>query len=94
MRKKYRSAIYTFNDEQVQFVEKVIGDFQVESAQKIIIEVLPFRSFKLNKKDQLNYLYSRPDSPFCKTYIHPKLSLLMKNYSKNLNRERLRQIGY
>ena len=93
MRKKYRSAIYTFNTEKMLQASGILEDFQ-QANKHIITKVLPFKSFRLNKEDQLNYLYSQPDRPFCATYIHPKLHMLMKKYRKNLDSHKLQQIGY
>ena len=93
MRNKYRSAIYTFIESQTFQASKILEDFQ-QANKHIITKVLPFKSFQLNKEDQLNYLYSQPDRPFCTTYIHPKLHMLMKNHSKNLDSHKLQQIGY
>lgn len=93
MREKYRSAIYTFSNKQDTEVHKLVGEFQSLSNNRVITKVLPFRSFKSNQEDYLNYLYSKPESPFCKTYIHPKLSILMKGYSSFINQDRVRQIG-
>ncbi len=92
MRHKYRSAVYTFSQEQKSEVKEAITKIQLDFEEKIITLVLPYGAFKLNQEDQLNYLYSRPESTFCQTYIHPKLKLLMAHFSKQVNYDKIDQI--
>jgi len=70
MRAKYRSAIYTFTNNQNNEARQILHDFQRKNPRKIITKILPFRSFKMNQESYLSYFYTRPGSPFCKTYIH------------------------
>ena len=93
MRGKYRSAIYTFTPEQALESKEILTELQLDSSEKIITNVLAFHSFKCNKEDQLNYFYNRPDSPFCTSYIHPKLALLMQKHRKHLNIDKLIEAG-
>ncbi len=51
MRKKYRSAIYTYNDAQNQEACKVLDSLQSDFDKPIITQVLPFYSFKANKDE-------------------------------------------
>jgi peptide-methionine (S)-S-oxide reductase len=91
-REKYRSSVYTFSENQKKESEAVIQQLQAHFEEEIITKVLTFNEFKLNKEDQLNYLYSRKDNQFCTRYIHPKLSLLMSRFSDKVNKDKLQQI--
>ncbi|MBU2940563.1 peptide-methionine (S)-S-oxide reductase [Lacinutrix sp. C3R15] len=85
MREKYRSAIYTFSKIQQEKVLGLIADFQTAFNHKIITQVLPFSAFKASREAIQNYYIKNPEKPFCKKYIHPKLTLLSKKYAKHIN---------
>ncbi|GAA5031571.1 peptide methionine sulfoxide reductase MsrA [Marivirga lumbricoides] len=80
MRNKYRSAVYTFSEEQRKKVTTDLTQLQNDFVNPIITEAIPFRNFKLNKQTFLNYYYKNPEKPFCQTYITPKLRILMNKY--------------
>ncbi len=80
MRKKYRSAIYTFSDQQTIEAEEILTVLQLQYAAPLITKVLPFLSFKLNKETYQEYYLKNPEKPFCQRYIEPKLSLLKKEF--------------
>ena len=81
MRKKYRSAIYVFDEAQKIESQAVIKELQMEFEDKILTDVLDFAEFKLNIKEQQDYYHKNQDLPFCRTYIEPKLRSLMERYS-------------
>lgn len=81
MREKYRSAIYYFSKEQENKAITILNDLQKEFDNKIITKVLPFRSFEMNKEEQLNYYLKNPEKPFCKNIINPKLKKIMRLFS-------------
>lgn len=76
MRDKYRSAVYTFNEEQISIVEQVLVNLQTEYDQPIVTQVLNFVSFKENKEEYQNYYLKNPEKAFCVRYIEPKLRML------------------
>lgn len=80
MRGKYRSAIYVFDKDQFEAASSSLAKHQINWEQPIITKVLEFADFKLNTEDYLNYYQSRPDAPFCKTYIAPKLEKIIQRY--------------
>jgi peptide-methionine (S)-S-oxide reductase len=49
MRKKYRSAIYTYSDGQAKQCHEILRQLQNNFELKIITQVLPFVEFKANK---------------------------------------------
>lgn len=84
MREKYRSAIYYFSKEQENKAITILNDLQKEFDNKIITKVLPFRSFEMNKEEQLNYYLKNPEKPFCKNIINPKLKKIMRLFSDTI----------
>lgn len=84
MREKYRSAIYYFSKEQENKAITILNDLQKEFDNKIITKVLPFRSFEMNKEEQLNYYLKNPEKPFCKKIINPKLKKIMRLFSDTI----------
>ena len=89
MRVKYRSAIYTFSEEQKIKVNYILTALNAQYEDKLVTLVLSFCEFKASLEAFTNYYYSNPEKPFCKTFINPKLKMLLKNYSANINHERL-----
>lgn len=82
MRAKYRSAVYTFSDHQVDIVNNAISTLQIEYDEPILTQVLPFVIFKENEEVYLNYYNKNTGNQFCETYINPKLKRLSEKFSK------------
>ena len=80
MREKYRSAVYYFSQKEENRAIDIINKLQVNFDEQIITQVLPFTSFKASLEEHQNYYYNNPEKPFCKTYIHPKLQLLLERF--------------
>ncbi|MCF2447110.1 peptide-methionine (S)-S-oxide reductase [Dyadobacter sp. CY345] len=89
MRSKYRSAIYTFTDQQAQLAKVLLDEMQSEFDDKIITQIIPFKEFKLNQETYLNYYYNNPDKPFCKNIVNPKLRLLLKQFFSEVDQTKL-----
>lgn len=89
MRSKYRSAIYYFGNGQKETCSGLLTNWQANQKEKVITKVLPFRTFKANKPEFVDYLYSRKDNQFCTNYIHPKLNKLLQSHSNNLDHEKM-----
>ena len=89
MRKKYRSAIYTFSENQHDETIQILNGFQAQFDHKLITQVLPFHSFEPSQTDFTNYYYSNPKKPFCKTFINPKLKMLKRKFAQKVNTEKL-----
>ena len=85
MRKKYRSAIYSFSDIQNKETTALLDDFQNQFNKKIITQVYPFSAFKASEEAFQNYYLKNPAKPFCKQFINPKLKLLVNKFSRHLN---------
>ena len=89
MRSKYRSAVYTFHDDQEVPAKQAIEILQKEFSETIITKVIPFKTFQLNDQQYLDYYYKNPEKPFCKTFIDPKLTMLMNQFSSHVDVEKL-----
>lgn len=87
MRGKYRSAIYTYDDEQAIECQKSIITLQEEFEKPIITKVLRFNSFRLNEERYLNYYYKNPAKPFCKNVVNKKLKELLTKFGKHISAE-------
>lgn len=85
MRSKYRSAVYTFNEEQAKEGEQAIKDLWADFEQPIITKVLPFQSFKVNEEHYLDYYYKDPSKPFCQNIVNPKLKELLNRFRNQID---------
>jgi len=89
MRFKYRSAIYAFSEQQKLEAKQIIDGFQEAFGFKLVAKVLPFQQFRPSRDQIVNYYYSNPEKPFCKTFINPKLRLLLDKFSEKVDPKRL-----
>lgn len=80
MRKKYRSAIYVFDENQEIKIFEVLKTLQHKFKNKLVTQVLVFSEFKPSREEILNYYYKNPEKPFCKTFINPKLKILLESF--------------
>jgi len=92
MRKKYRSAVYTFSKEQFFLVCKIMKEFQSIFNNQLITSVLRFKKFKSSSEQFHNYFYTNPEKPFCKTYINPKLRCILDKFSREVRKEKIRLV--
>lgn len=72
-RDDYRSAIYYFDAAQKELIETVLITLSRKRNKNYITAVLPFAAFEPSRESIQNYYKTRPDAPFCKRYIAPKL---------------------
>ena len=88
MRSKYRSAVYTFDEQQSLDTLNLINKLQSDFRKPIITQVLIFAAFKENKEQYQNYYTKHSENQFCKTYIRPKLKLLLRQFSKMVDKNK------
>lgn len=81
-RKKYRSAIYSFDPEEIKIVEKILADLQKDFNKKLITEALVFRDFKASREQIQDYYKKNNNAPFCQRYIIPKLQLINERFKE------------
>jgi peptide-methionine (S)-S-oxide reductase len=93
MRGKYRSAIYVYDELQCGQASRMLDELRADFEKAVITQVCHFESFKPNKVELTDYFYSAPNRPFCQTYIHPKLSLLLARFSHHVDRNKLAASG-
>lgn len=84
MRKKYRSAVYTFTEAQKMEADKILGLLQKDFQDTLITGVYSYKEFKMSPESFQNYYQKNPNKPFCKTYIDPKLQMLLRKFPKNV----------
>jgi peptide-methionine (S)-S-oxide reductase len=75
-RKEYRSAIYYFSEEMKSKIEAVMISLSQKRNETYITQIIPFVSFEPSWENVQNYYKTRPDAPFCKRYIEPKLEVV------------------
>ena len=92
MRGKYRSAVYTFDDEQAKATKDILREQQADFNDPIITKVLPFALFILNEESYLDYYYKNPLKPFCQNVVNPKLRALLARFSKSVAPGRLHHL--
>jgi len=84
MRSKYRSAVYAFSTKQHQESGQILRLLQKEFDDNLITKVYGFQDFKLSPEPYQNYYLKNPEKPFCKTFIDPKLQMLLRRFPKNV----------
>lgn len=82
MRKKYRSAVYTFSKAQYHQVQDILKILQNQFDEPLVTAVLQFNSFKPSREELRDYYLKDPEKPFCKRFIVPKLHLLRKEFAE------------
>lgn len=87
MRTKYRSAVYTFSEAQREQAINIVHDLQSVFSNELITKMYPFHSFKPSREELHHYYLRGPEKPFCRTYIHPKLQLLHRQFSEDVKNE-------
>ncbi|MBC3757080.1 peptide-methionine (S)-S-oxide reductase [Hyunsoonleella sp. SJ7] len=92
MRPKYRSAIYTFSEEQKLEAILILEMLQSQFQHKLITQILTFDKFKASRKQIQNYYFSNPKKPFCESFINPKLQILLNKFSKYTNKNKLKHL--
>ncbi|SMG17882.1 peptide-methionine (S)-S-oxide reductase [Arenibacter troitsensis] len=85
MRKKYRSAIYTFETVDDERCALALQKFQEIFESPLITKVLPFKEFRISDKAFQNYYFKNPYKPFCTTHIAPKLKLLLLKFADQVD---------
>jgi len=90
MRKKYRSAVYVFNNHQKEEIDQLFMNLQEKFEKKLITQVLPFSEFKPSGAEVKDYYYKNPQKPFCETFINPKLQLLLSVFTDHVDQDKLK----
>ncbi len=75
-RTEYRSAIYNFHPDQIKPIEAVMSSLSRKRKKSYITQILEFAEFKESRESIRNYYKTRPEAPFCRRYIEPKLEIV------------------
>jgi peptide-methionine (S)-S-oxide reductase len=89
MRHKYRSAVYVFSSTDMGTAKAAMKKAQRGFTEKVITRVMEFGDFRASPEQFQNYYYKNTQKPFCETHITPKIGMLLKRFSKNVNEEML-----
>jgi peptide-methionine (S)-S-oxide reductase len=92
MRGKYRSAIYTFDDVQFKQALHILKVLRADFDKAVITQVYTFKSFKPNKVELTDYVYSAHERPFCQTYIQPKLRVLIARFHRHVEQHKMAEV--
>ena len=92
MRDKYRSAVYTYSEDQRIQANQILDSLKDNFEKPLITKVYPFDSFKPNEEKYRDYFYQAPDKPFCQRYIHPKLKLLLARFKIHVDKNKLKGV--
>ncbi|THH39646.1 peptide-methionine (S)-S-oxide reductase [Neolewinella litorea] len=76
LRKRYRSAVYTFSEEQDRQCRHLLAELARAYSSGIITRVLSYGAFRQSLPEHQDYYRSDPERPFCRRYISPKLERL------------------
>ncbi|TMU57004.1 peptide-methionine (S)-S-oxide reductase [Flagellimonas algicola] len=88
-RKKYRSAIYAFTEEEIIESKTFLEELQKDFEEALITKVFHFGDFKPSEAQFHDYYFNNPNKPFCETYISPKLRLLIQKFGGWVNHEKV-----
>jgi len=86
-RKKYRSAIYTFDKTQFEVAKEILQTKQKLFDKRLITQVYCFLEFRSNEEQYLHYYQKNSSKQFCQVHIEPKLQLLLKKYSQHYKKD-------
>ncbi len=92
MRDKYRSAVYTFSEEQKESVENIMNNLQRNFKSQLITKVYSFNNFKASREAIQNYYLKNPNKPFCENFIKPKLRVLLSKFCDKVDRSQLKHL--
>lgn len=73
LRSRYRSAVYTTSPAQQQQVTDLLAELQAEFPAPLVTRALPLAAFRSSPPRFRHYYARRPEAPFCRRHIAPKL---------------------
>jgi len=87
-RRKYRSAVYVFDDNQAASIQQAMAELQAGFEVPLVTKVLPFSAFTASDERYHCYYEKQPMAEFCVRYIDPKLDLLKSQFAHHMRQER------
>ena len=90
-RNQYRSAVYYQSEGELNELRAMFSRLQKPS-ESFITKLLPLVKFKpQGNENYKNYYLSKPEKPFCKTHIDPKIKYLIARHRKKINENKVPQ---
>ncbi|WP_341503775.1 peptide-methionine (S)-S-oxide reductase [Gallaecimonas sp. GXIMD4217] len=80
LRQRYRSAIYSVDSGQEERARQLLAALARGFPAPLVTQVLPLVAFRPSPPKYQGYYRQDPDRPFCRSYIEPKLQLLLKAF--------------
>ena len=80
LRSRYRSAIYSFDLEEIARLELLLRELEEKLGRALITKALEYSHFRASRENIRDYYKKRPDKPFCSRHIEPKLEFLLEHY--------------
>lgn len=85
---QYRSAIFYHTPEQARTAKEVIAELEAAKIwdAPIVTEVTPFRAFYPAEESHQQYFRGKPDQPYCRIVIEPKVAKFRKLFLTKLKK--------
>jgi peptide-methionine (S)-S-oxide reductase len=85
---QYRSVIFYHTTEQARTAQEVIGELEAAKIwdAPIVTEVTPFKAFYPAEDDHQEYFRRKPDQPYCRAVIEPKVSRFRRQFLAKLKK--------
>lgn len=85
---QYRSMIFYHNDDQKEKAEKTKEKLEKKGGykDKIVTEIVPFKSFYKAEDYHQNYYDSKPYAPYCQVVIDPKIQKLYQEFKTEVKK--------
>lgn len=83
---QYRSVIFYHNDEQLGIARQVIQEVNAAGIwdAPIVTQVVPFIAFYKAEEYHQDYFKNKPNQPYCRVVIAPKVRKFREHYSERL----------
>jgi peptide-methionine (S)-S-oxide reductase len=85
---QYRSVIFYHTPKQARIAQEVIGELEAARIwdAPIVTEVMPFKAFYPAEDDHQEYFRRKPDQPYCRVVIEPKVAKFRRQFLAKLKK--------
>ena len=85
---QYRSAVFYRDAGQLRAVVEVIAELEADNiwGQPVVTEVEPFKAFYPAEEYHRQFYQRRPDQPYCRAIVAPKVAKLRREYADKLKK--------
>lgn len=83
---QYRSAVFYRDAGQLRAVVEVIAELEANHtwSQPVVTEIEPFQDFYPAEEYHRRFYQRRPDQPYCRAIVAPKVAKLRREYADML----------